>query len=53
MSQMPLLFSPDDLRAMTRLRAVFDPEERANPHKLFPDAKVCVEVRTPRRRAAL
>jgi glycolate oxidase len=51
--QMPLLFGPDDLRAMTRLRAVFDPEGRANPHKIFPDAKVCVEARAPRRRAAV
>ncbi|HEY8518172.1 MAG TPA: FAD-linked oxidase C-terminal domain-containing protein [Candidatus Binatia bacterium] len=52
-AQMPLLFSPEDLLAMTRVRAVFDPEGRANPHKIFPDAKVCVETRTPRRRAAL
>ncbi|TMA50454.1 MAG: FAD-binding protein [Deltaproteobacteria bacterium] len=51
--QMPLLFGPDDLRAMTQLRAVFDPEGRANPHKIFPDAKVCVETRAPRRQAAL
>jgi glycolate oxidase len=51
--QMPLLFGPDDLRAMMALRAVFDPEGRANPHKIFPDAKVCVEARTPRRQAAL
>jgi glycolate oxidase len=48
-AQMPLLFGPDDLLAMTRLRAVFDPEQRANPHKVFPDAKVCVEARAPRR----
>src|SRR6059036_948952 len=52
-SLMPLLFSPEDLLAMTRLRAVFDPEGRANPHKIFPDAKVCVETRRPRRQAAL
>ncbi|TMB15437.1 MAG: FAD-binding protein [Deltaproteobacteria bacterium] len=51
--QVPLLFGPDDLLAMTRLRAVFDPEGRANPHKIFPDAKVCVETRAPRRQAAL
>src|SRR5207302_1492624 len=37
-AEMPLLFGPDDLVAMTRLRAVFDPEGRANPHKIFPDA---------------
>jgi len=52
-SHMPLLFAPDDLLAMVRLRAVFDPEQRANPHKIFPDAKVCIETRTPRRQAAL
>jgi len=50
--QMPLLFGPDDLRAMVALRHVFDPDERANPHKVFPDAKVCVETRAPRRQAA-
>lgn len=48
-SQMPLLFGPDDLGAMIRLRAAFDPDGRANPHKIFPDAKVCVEARAPRR----
>ncbi|HJQ84317.1 MAG TPA: FAD-linked oxidase C-terminal domain-containing protein [Candidatus Binatia bacterium] len=52
-AQMPLLFGPDDLRAMVALRAVFDPERRANPHKIFPDAKMCVETRTPRRQAAM
>ena len=51
--QMPLLFGPDDLRTMVALRHVFDPDERANPHKVFPDAKVCVETRTPRRQAPL
>jgi len=51
--QVPLLFGPDDLRAMARLRAVFDPQGRANPHKIFPDAKVCVETRAPRRQVAL
>jgi len=52
-AQMPLLFAPDDLRAMRRLRAVFDPDGRANPHKVLPDAKVCVEARAPRRQAAM
>jgi glycolate oxidase len=51
--QMPLLFSPEDLSAMVRLRAVFDPENRSNPHKVFPDARVCVETRAPRRQAAV
>ena len=52
-AQMPLLFSPEDLRAMTTLRSVFDPERRANPHKLLPDSKVCIEARAPRRQAAM
>jgi glycolate oxidase len=52
-AQMPLLFSPDDLLMMTRIRDVFDPDHRANPHKVLPDAKVCVETRAPRRQAAL
>jgi glycolate oxidase len=47
--QMPLLFSPDDLAAMQAVRSVFDPERHANPHKIFPDALVCVEARAPRR----
>mgnify|MGYP000721070889 CR=1 FL=1 len=52
-AQMPLLFGPDDLLAMTRLRAVFDPDRRANPHKVLPDAKVCVEARAPRRQVPI
>jgi hypothetical protein len=48
-----LLFAPDDLLAMTTLRAVFDPEQAANPHKIFPDAKVCVETRAPRRQVPI
>jgi glycolate oxidase len=52
-AQMPLLFNPEDLLAMSRLRAVFDPDGRSNPHKVFPDAKVCVETRAPRRQVPL
>lgn len=52
-AQMPLLFSPNDLKAMTTLRSVFDPERRSNPHKLLPDSKVCIEARAPRRQAAM
>jgi len=29
-------FSADDLDAMKRVRRVFDPEGRCNPHKMFP-----------------
>jgi glycolate oxidase len=52
-AQMPLLFSSDDLAAMQAVRSVFDPEHRANPHKIFPDALVCVEARAPRRQVPL
>jgi glycolate oxidase subunit GlcD len=40
---MPLLFSPDDLDAMRRLRAAFDPERRCNPGKIFPTTRFCME----------
>ena len=52
-AQMPLLFAPEDLDAMLRLRRVFDPDQRANPHKVLPDSKSCIETRTPRRQAAM
>ena len=34
-------FTADDLDAMKRLRLVFDPGQRCNPHKMFPSAKRC------------
>ena len=33
---MPLIFSPESLDAQCRLRAVFDPDRRANPGKVVP-----------------
>ena len=36
-------FGPDDLDAMRSLRAVFDPEQRCNPHKMFPGSKRCMD----------
>lgn len=33
---MPLIFSPESLDAMCRLRDVFDPDRRANPGKVVP-----------------
>jgi glycolate oxidase len=48
---MERLFSPDDLEAMRRVRAAFDPERRSNPWKTLPErGGVCVEV-TPRKQA--
>jgi glycolate oxidase subunit GlcD len=40
---MPLLFSPDDLDAMRRLRTAFDPDRRCNPGKVFPTTRFCAE----------
>ncbi|MDO8432516.1 MAG: FAD-linked oxidase C-terminal domain-containing protein [Candidatus Binatus sp.] len=51
--EMPLLFSPDDLRVMTELRHVFDPMNRSNPGKVIPEAGACVEVSTPRRQVPI
>jgi glycolate oxidase len=34
-------FSREDLDAMRTLRAVFDPQQRCNPQKMFPGAKRC------------
>jgi glycolate oxidase subunit GlcD len=36
MAYMPLAFDPDTLGAMRAVRRVFDPDERANPNKVFP-----------------
>ena len=46
---MPLMFGPDDLDAMQRLRRAFDPAGLANPGKLFPTPRLCGEVPGPYR----
>ncbi len=46
---MPLLFGPDDLEAMKRVRRAFDPAGIANPGKLFPTPRLCGEVPGPYR----
>ncbi len=46
---MPLLFGPDDLEAMQRLRRAFDPAGIANPGKIFPTPRLCGEVPGPYR----
>jgi glycolate oxidase len=53
MELLPLLFGDADLELMSRLRRVFDPERRCNPHKIFPAESAGVEARVPQRRAAL
>ena len=40
-----LLFNEADLEAMKRIRAVFDPDGRFNPAKLFPTPASCGEMR--------
>jgi len=47
--ELPLLFGPQDLLVMQQLRAVFDPDSRCNPGKIFPTPGGCVEVSRPRR----
>jgi len=53
MHELGVAFGPDDLTRMQQVRAVFDPEQRANPGKIFVTPGVCIEQRAPRRRAAL
>lgn len=40
-----LLFTPEDLEAMTRVRRAFDPDGRFNPAKIFPTPITCGEIR--------
>lgn len=44
-------FTGDDLDAMRALRRVFDPENRCNPHKMFPGSKRCADF-APRKQIA-
>jgi glycolate oxidase len=50
---MPLLFSPDDLQVMLRLRSAFNPDNLCSPRKIFPTAGSCIEPSKAGRRAAL
>jgi glycolate dehydrogenase FAD-linked subunit len=45
---MPWIFTDADLGAQRRLKAVFDPEERMNPFKVFPTPVSCGELLTRR-----
>ncbi|MBZ5662882.1 MAG: FAD-binding protein [Acidobacteriia bacterium] len=44
---MSLIFSPDDLALMARVRASFNPAGRLNPGKVLPLGKGCGEIRIP------
>ena len=52
MDLMAKQFSKDDLDAMQRLRRVFDPEQRCNPHKMFPGSKRCSDFAPKKQIAA-
>jgi len=45
-------FAKDDLDAMRALRRVFDPENRCNPHKMFPGSKRCADFAPKKQIAA-
>jgi len=45
-------FTKDDLDAMRALRRVFDPENRCNPHKMFPGSKRCADFAPKKQIAA-
>jgi glycolate oxidase len=49
---MPLMFSPDDLATMIKIRETFNPAGRCSPAKLFPGGARCIE-RTSAVRAAM
>ncbi|HWP35053.1 MAG TPA: FAD-linked oxidase C-terminal domain-containing protein [Thermodesulfobacteriota bacterium] len=46
---MPLMFSEADLEAMRKLKAVFNPDGRLNPGKIFPTQRACGEVASSHR----
>ncbi len=43
--EMELMFTPDDLEVMERIKIVWDPTSRMNPGKLIPQ-RACREIRT-------
>jgi glycolate oxidase len=45
-------FTTADLDAMRTLRRVFDPENRCNPHKMFPGSKRCADFAPKKQIAA-
>ena len=42
---MPLIFSPEDLAFMGRIRRAFNPDGLLNPNKLLPQPRGCAEIR--------
>lgn len=58
MDFMPLLFSEDDMRAMTNVKEIFDGANLCNPGKVFPTDRSCIgcgveELKHMKRQAAM
>ena len=47
------VFAPEDLEAMRRARAAFDPGGAMNPGKIFPGGDACADIPTERTKRAL
>ncbi|MDQ3820518.1 MAG: FAD-binding oxidoreductase, partial [Acidobacteriota bacterium] len=50
---LPLIFSEDDMGAMLRVRAAFDPTGLCNPGKIIPTPRTCSEGSAVSRRASV
>ncbi len=51
-AMMYAMFTAHDLDTMKRVKAVFNPFDRLNPEKLFPDTRYCYESKRALRRGA-
>ncbi|MCS7301235.1 MAG: FAD-binding protein, partial [Fimbriimonadales bacterium] len=51
-AMMHQMFTAHDLETMKRVKAVFNPDDRLNPEKMFPDSRYCYESKRALRRGA-
>ncbi|MDW8052622.1 MAG: FAD-linked oxidase C-terminal domain-containing protein [Armatimonadota bacterium] len=51
-AMMHQMFTAHDLDTMRRVKSVFNPDDRLNPEKMFPDTRYCYESKRALRRAA-
>ncbi|MFN7017728.1 MAG: FAD-binding oxidoreductase [Fimbriimonadales bacterium] len=51
-AMMHQMFTARDLEVMKRVKAVFNPHDRLNPEKIFPDTRYCYESKHALRRGA-
>ncbi len=52
-AMMHQMFTQADLDTMKRVKAVFNPHDRLNPEKVFPDTRYCYESKRKLRRGAV